>query len=196
MSAATWDQPIGTSASFISKTIEPSGLVIRESFVIHSTESRGSSPGLVKKRLIVSPLAPMWSSHPAGARDRPSHPLPPPRRFQFPLQPPATGGSGVIHSPYILWFSVLRTTTGCGRTHQCNYTHVVPSSTARIGGKCGFRPGGSWPGTCSTAPAARRSRRRGREISRSRPFVTGRSAPATRSPVGATCRRRHFAAHA
>ncbi len=37
MSAATWDHCAGISASFISKTIEPSGLVMRESRRDHST---------------------------------------------------------------------------------------------------------------------------------------------------------------
>ena len=57
MSAATCDQEVGTSASFISKTTEPSGLVMRESRVPQVTESSGSSPGLVKSRVMRSPVA-------------------------------------------------------------------------------------------------------------------------------------------
>jgi hypothetical protein len=39
MSAATWDQVDGISASFISNTTEPSGLVMRESRFDHCTVS-------------------------------------------------------------------------------------------------------------------------------------------------------------
>ncbi len=56
MSVATCDQAAGISASFISKTTEPSGLVIREVRVVHSMEPNGSCPACVKTRETVSPV--------------------------------------------------------------------------------------------------------------------------------------------
>ncbi len=55
MSAATCDQAVGISASSISKTTEPSGLLIRLVRRLHSTESKGSWPSVVKRRSIVRP---------------------------------------------------------------------------------------------------------------------------------------------
>ena len=56
MSVATWDQEAGTSASFISKTTEPSGLVIREVRWVHSMPLKPSAPGWVKTREMESPF--------------------------------------------------------------------------------------------------------------------------------------------
>ncbi len=55
MSVATCDQAAGISASFISNTTEPSGLLIRLVRRLHSTESNGSWPSVVKRRSIVRP---------------------------------------------------------------------------------------------------------------------------------------------
>src|SRR4051812_29735176 len=52
MSVASCDQVSGTSASFISKTTEPSGLVILLDRVTHFTEAKGSEPALVNFLLI------------------------------------------------------------------------------------------------------------------------------------------------
>ena len=47
ISAATCDQPAGISTSFISKTTEPSGLVIREVRVVQAVDVNGSTPACV-----------------------------------------------------------------------------------------------------------------------------------------------------
>src|SRR5439155_15479944 len=52
MSVASWDQGLGISASFISKTTDPSGLVIRLVRFSYSTDANGSCPCLVKRRVI------------------------------------------------------------------------------------------------------------------------------------------------
>src|SRR5438067_9513916 len=52
MSVASWLQLLGISASFISKTIEPSGLVIRLVRFSNSTEAKTSVLGLVNRRVI------------------------------------------------------------------------------------------------------------------------------------------------
>ena len=47
MSVASWVQDLGTSRSFSSNTVEPSGLVIFEVRLSHSIMSNGSTPGVV-----------------------------------------------------------------------------------------------------------------------------------------------------
>src|SRR4051794_3060866 len=52
MSVASWLHCFGISASFISKTTEPSGLEMRLVRFSYSTEANGSEPAAVKRRLI------------------------------------------------------------------------------------------------------------------------------------------------
>src|SRR5437763_7222121 len=58
MSVASCDHCLGISASFISKTTLPSGLVIRLVRLSYSTDAKGSCPDLVKRRLIFMAKAP------------------------------------------------------------------------------------------------------------------------------------------
>jgi len=52
MSVASWLHDVGTSASSISKTTVPSGLLIRLERFVHSTVANGSRPGFVNLRVI------------------------------------------------------------------------------------------------------------------------------------------------
>src|SRR5439155_12701283 len=52
MSVASCDHGLGISASFISKTTEPSGLLMRLVRFSYSTEANGSCPDVVKRRVI------------------------------------------------------------------------------------------------------------------------------------------------
>src|SRR3989440_6330494 len=52
MSVASWLHCRGISASFISKTTDPSGLVMRLVRRSYSTDAKGSCPDLVKRRLV------------------------------------------------------------------------------------------------------------------------------------------------
>src|SRR3954469_5440429 len=58
MSVASCDQVSGTSASFISKTMEPSGFVILLGRLTHLTEANGSEPVVVNLRVIF--IRPSW----------------------------------------------------------------------------------------------------------------------------------------
>ena len=106
MSAATWDHEAGISASVISNTIEPSGLVIRESRRDHSTVSYGSTPSVVKRlsmlSLVVIHFLLLTLCHPFGV--------------EYPQTCPQIPHVVRVASPYPLHLAWL---------HECNYIPVI-----------------------------------------------------------------------
>ncbi len=103
MSVATCDHEAGISASVISNTIEPSGLLILESRYSHAMLSYGSTPASVKRRLIRRPW-PMFFSLSNVPTAKPQG-----------TECPALGGAAQAGTKHRgLQFIASATTTSCG----------------------------------------------------------------------------------
>ncbi len=135
--------PAGISASFISKTTEPSGLLMRLVRLLQVTEAKGSSPAFVKWRGIVrppfgAPMPPVVVACPLTFAPRPSFMiLPSPGLSSFRLACPFDSPLDTGRSSFLNGSSL--------------FAGHVPAETRKVGcgaGTLGGRePGGAAGGT-------------------------------------------------